>query len=66
MKISAREIDFGYGKEPILKEACLDVYAGELVSIVGPNGTGKSTFIKCINRLLGIRNGEILLEQQKH
>lgn len=64
MKISAREIDFGYGKESILKEACLDVYAGELISIVGPNGTGKSTFIKCINRLLGIRNGEILLEQQ--
>lgn len=64
MKISAREIDFGYGKEPILKEACLDIHVGELVSIVGPNGTGKSTLIKCINRLLGIRNGEILLEQQ--
>lgn len=53
----------GYGAaDEILKGACLDVDAGELVAIVGPNGAGKSTLLKAIAGLLRLKSGEMLLD----
>ncbi len=39
---------FGYRKRIILDNICLDIHKGEMVSIAGPNGTGKTTLIKCL------------------
>ena len=53
----------GYGAaDEILKGACLDVDAGELVAIVGPNGAGKSTLLKAIAGLLRLKSGEMLFD----
>lgn len=41
-------LGFGYKKRPILNDICLTINKGEMVSIVGPNGTGKTTLIKCL------------------
>ena len=40
----------------VLKDISLDVYKGDIVSIIGPSGSGKSTFLRCLN-LLEIPSG---------
>lgn len=43
----------------------LTVKKGEVVVIVGPSGCGKSTFLRCLNALEDIQDGEILLDGEK-
>ena len=43
----------------------LTVKRGEVVVIVGPSGCGKSPFLRCLNALEDIQDGEILLEGEK-
>ena len=43
----------------------LTVKRGEVVVIVGPSGCGKSTFLRCLNALEDIQDGEIILDGQK-
>src|SRR5439155_4311359 len=46
------ELQFGYGRLPVLKGITCDVASGEFVALVGPNGAGKSTFLKVLAGLL--------------
>ena len=62
MKISTKNIEFSYGKDKILNKVDLNVFEGELIAIIGPNGTGKSTFIKCINGLLKADHGQVEID----
>lgn len=50
--------------EPVLKDISLDIDAKGVTAIIGPSGTGKSTLIRCINRLVDPTTGEILLSGQ--
>ena len=45
-----------------LKDVNATVEAGEVISIIGPSGTGKSTFIRCLNRLETPTSGQILVD----
>ncbi len=45
--------------EPVLKDITLDIDAHGVTAIIGPSGTGKSTLIRCINRLVNPTAGEI-------
>ena len=45
---------------PVLKDVSLTVEGRGLTAIIGPSGTGKSTLIRCINRLVDPTSGEIL------
>jgi len=45
--------------KPVLKDINLEVNASGLVAIIGPSGTGKSTLIRCINRLVEPTQGSI-------
>ncbi len=45
-----------------LREVSLDVYAGEVVVIIGPSGSGKSTLLRCINHLETADTGEIWVD----
>ena len=38
--------------EPVLKDVSLDVEGRGMTAIIGPSGTGKSTLVRCINRLV--------------
>ena len=48
--------------KPILREVSLTIAPRVITAIIGPSGTGKSTLIRCINRLVEPTAGEILFE----
>ena len=48
--------------KPVLTDINLEVAARGLTAVIGPSGTGKSTLIRCINRLVEPTQGEILFE----
>jgi iron complex transport system ATP-binding protein len=52
-------LDFAYDHRPVLSGISFDVRQGEYLAIIGPNGVGKSTLIKCINRILTGYTGSI-------
>lgn len=59
--LEARNVVGGYVEGvDILQGANLAVYEGELVTVIGSNGAGKSTFAKAIFGLVPVRSGEIL------
>ena len=45
-----------------LADVNVNIETGEVVSIIGPSGTGKSTFLRCINRLETPTSGSILVD----
>ena len=49
----------------VLDNLSLTVKKGEVVVIVGPSGCGKSTFLRCLNGLEDIEEGEVLLGEEK-
>ena len=46
----------------VLDGVNLDVYKGEVISVIGPSGSGKSTLLRCINKLEKIDQGAIRIE----
>jgi len=62
--IEIRKLNKAFGEKVILKDISVDIKDGELFSVIGPSGTGKSTFIKCLIRLLIPESGQILVDGQ--
>jgi iron complex transport system ATP-binding protein len=60
VKITIKDLSFSYGSRRILEDLNLVVGDSEVLSLVGPNGSGKTTMIKCIDRILKPK-GTILL-----
>jgi branched-chain amino acid transport system ATP-binding protein len=52
-------LEAGYGKKTVLREVCLRVEEGEVVTLLGHNGAGKSTTLKTILGLLRARRGQV-------
>lgn len=50
-----------YGSKTILKSLSFSIGRGGIIGLLGPNGSGKTTIIKLINRLLVPNSGQILL-----
>ncbi|MFC7394969.1 ABC transporter ATP-binding protein [Scopulibacillus cellulosilyticus] len=62
MSISAKGISTGYGDQLIIKDLSLEIPKRAITTIIGPNGCGKSTFLKTIARILQPKNGAIYLD----
>ncbi len=63
--ISVRNLEKRYGDKVILQNVNLEVEKGEVISIIGPSGTGKSTFLRAINFLDPPTDGEVYFENEK-
>jgi branched-chain amino acid transport system ATP-binding protein len=57
-----RDVDAGYGAVRVLHGVSIEVRDGETVALLGTNGNGKSTLIKCIMGMVTPEAGEIFLE----
>ena len=57
--LEARDIVAGYGETEILHGVSLTVNQGEIVTVIGPNGCGKSTFMKAVVGLVPVRSGSV-------
>ena len=57
--LEASDIVAGYGQTEILHSVSVIVDAGEMVTIIGPNGCGKSTLMKAIVGLVRVRSGSV-------
>ena len=61
--IHAENVNFSYHTdESVLKAVCLKEEAGHCIALLGNNGVGKSTFLKCFNRILKPDSGTVLVE----
>lgn len=58
-RLEVRNLQAGYGDVQVLWDVTLDVNPGEIVCLVGSNGAGKSTFMRCISGLIPARAGNI-------
>ena len=62
MSIEVKNLNFSYGDRPVLHDICFRVEAGEFLSILGPNGVGKSTLFRCVLGLLSGYTGQVLVD----
>ena len=62
MYFSAKNLTGGYGGVNIIEECSFEVDQGEIVSILGQNGAGKSTAMKAMLGMLGLKDGEVILD----
>ncbi|WP_018665073.1 ABC transporter ATP-binding protein [Heyndrickxia acidiproducens] len=63
--IRTENVAIGYGKKTIVKDINIDIHKGDWISIVGENGSGKSTFLKSLIRLQPIKNGKIRFQDKE-
>ena len=60
-KLEVTDLHKRYGSHEVLKGVSLAAKAGDVISIIGSSGSGKSTFLRCINLLEQPHAGQILL-----
>jgi branched-chain amino acid transport system ATP-binding protein len=63
--LSLSDLQVSYGNIAAVKGLNLDVYQGEIVTLIGSNGAGKSTTLRTISGLLRPRHGEVQFEGRK-
>ncbi len=61
-EIELRDVHFAYDDEPVLRGVDLHVHPGERVAIVGSSGSGKSTVVGLVNRLIDADEGQVLVD----
>ncbi|WP_028574561.1 ABC transporter ATP-binding protein [Desulfonatronovibrio hydrogenovorans] len=62
MILAVRELCIGYDRCLVLQDLDFSVDPGEMLTILGPNGVGKTTLLKCVNRILNPSKGVIMVE----
>ena len=62
MFFEVNDINFSYRSRQVLDGVTLTVKKDDVVSILGPNGVGKTTLIKCISKVLTPNAGSVFIE----
>ncbi|MBI9088690.1 MAG: ABC transporter ATP-binding protein [Desulfobacterium sp.] len=62
MILKIDNLAFGYSSRPTLDKISFTVKRGEITVILGPNGVGKTTLLKCINAILKPSKGNVLVD----
>jgi iron complex transport system ATP-binding protein len=61
MNLLVENLSFRYPSREVLKDVTLSLGRGECLSILGTNGVGKSTLLKCLNRILRQQSGKVIV-----
>lgn len=64
-KLEIKDLHKSYGTHEVLKGVSLEAKAGDVISIIGSSGSGKSTFLRCINLLEQPNAGNIALNGEQ-
>ena len=64
VKIAVHSASFSYGQKTVWQNISFDVEKGETLSILGPNGCGKTTLLNCIHGNLKLKDGDIRIDDQ--
>lgn len=62
MILSVEELEFLYRNRKVLNKIAFSVEERKVVAILGPNGVGKTTLLKCLNRILRPKGGAVNLD----
>lgn len=65
MMISVKDLKKTFGKNRVLRDIDVEIDEGEIVVVVGSSGSGKSTFLRCLNLLEEPTSGEIIVDGVK-
>ncbi len=57
-------VEFQYKSKEVLKDIKFELKRNEILSILGPNGVGKTTLLKCMNAILKPNKGAIMIEEE--
>jgi polar amino acid transport system ATP-binding protein len=60
--VAIRSVSKNFGEFQALNRVSLDVWAGEVLCLIGASGSGKTTLLRCINQLTSIDSGGIWLD----
>ena len=60
--LAIENLQYNYGKKPVLRGLHLQLDAGQIVGLLGPNGVGKTTLMKVISGLLVNYHGDVQIE----
>ncbi len=64
-RLSVRNIRKSFGTHEVLRGISLDAQDGDVISLLGASGSGKSTFLRCINLLETATSGEIWVDGEE-
>lgn len=62
VELSIDRVSFSYGEHRVLNNVSFTAQPGEVIGLVGPNGTGKSTLMKCVLGMLSPADGGVSVE----
>lgn len=63
--LRTENVEIGYGKKTIVRDIDITIHKGEWISIIGENGSGKSTFLKSLIRLEPLQKGRIYFQDRE-
>lgn len=61
MSLAVESLSFRYPDHDVLNDISFSVEKGECLAVLGTNGVGKSTLLKCINRIIEQRSGKVVV-----
>ena len=64
-KVKVSNLHKSFGDLHVLRGIDIEISEGEVVCVIGPSGGGKSTFLRCLNRLEEVTDGEIIVDDTK-
>lgn len=62
--IQVHSLKKSFGSNQVLNGISIDIAAQEVVCVIGASGSGKSTFLRCLNRLDDITSGQVIIDGQ--
>ncbi|MEN6395629.1 MAG: ABC transporter ATP-binding protein [Methanoregula sp.] len=64
MMLTVHELKFLYKNRTVLQEIGFSLDTGQIAAVLGPNGVGKTTLLKCLNRILSPSRGSVYLANE--